>query len=195
MTQIDKPLSDRSKEIILGSLLGDGSLKIHKPYVNARYAFRHSITQKEYFYWKTKELAEIASEKHTWLQSKDGKDGYGQAKLRFQSRALPTLTELYQLTHKKGQQGKIRIRRKWLNLLTPLSLTVWWLDDGSLVSDTRQGVFCTDGFSHDEVRLLDRYMKKVWGITTGISQVKDKDQYRLWIRSTDSLQKFLQTIS
>lgn len=45
-------LSDSTKAILLGLLLGDGSLKIHKGYKNARMSFRHSIKQKEYFEWK-----------------------------------------------------------------------------------------------------------------------------------------------
>lgn len=185
------PLSDRAKAIILGSLLGDGSLKIHASYKNARFAFRHSVTQEDYFLWKAHELAEIAGEKYVWRQSKNGRDGWGNEKLRFQSRALESLTELYNLTHK---QGAFRIRRKWLNTLTPLSLAVWWLDDGSLVSDTRQGVLCTDGFPLDQVKLLDRYMKKVWGINTIVGRVGKVEQYRLWIRSTEHLQKFLRII-
>lgn len=48
---IDKkyvPLSDRVKSIILGSILGDGSLKIQKKYSNADIQIRHSEVQKEY---------------------------------------------------------------------------------------------------------------------------------------------------
>ena len=144
--------------------------------------------------WKANELHEIASEHYMWVQGKNGNDGWGGEKLRFQSRALESLTELYYRTNKKGVRGKMRIRREWLNQLTPLSLAIWWLDDGSLVSDTRQGVFCTDGFSLEEVKILDRYMKKVWNISTSIGQIQGKDQYRLWIRSTESLQTFLKII-
>ena len=185
------PLSDHTKAIILGSLLGDGSLKIHKGYKNARFSFRHSVVQKEYFFWKTTSLSEVSSVHHTWQQGTKGRDGWEREKLRYQSKALASLTELYHLTA-KGK--RFRIQRKWLNLLTPLSLAIWWCDDGSLVSDSRQGVFCTDGFSLDEVRTLDRYMKKVWGITTAVGRIGKTDQYRLWIRSTESLQKFLRII-
>ncbi|PIR02174.1 MAG: hypothetical protein COV62_02125, partial [Candidatus Nealsonbacteria bacterium CG11_big_fil_rev_8_21_14_0_20_35_11] len=51
-------LSKNCKEIILGSLLGDGSLRIHKSYKNARFSFRHSVNQKEYFFWKAGQLKE-----------------------------------------------------------------------------------------------------------------------------------------
>lgn len=185
------PLSDRSKAIILGSLLGDGSLKINQHYKNARFSFRHSIKQKEYFLWKAKELAEIASENYMWEQSDgNGRDGWGGKKLRFQSKAIPQLTELHRLVHKGGKKT---IRRKWLNMLTPLSLAVWWMDDGSLVSNSKQGVFSTDSFSLREVEILDRYMKKVWHITTKVGRTQ-KGYYRLWISSTGELKKFLRII-
>ena len=50
------PLSDRTKEIILGTLLGDGSLKIQKKYKNARLQFRHTEKDSEYFFWKSNDL-------------------------------------------------------------------------------------------------------------------------------------------
>lgn len=190
------PLSEHTRAIILGSLLGDGSLKIHRPYKNARFSFRHSYKQAEYFHWKVAQLEEISSESSVFAQGKNGKDGFGTHKLRYQSRALPALTELYELTHKSG---KFTVRRKWLNQLTPLSLAVWWFDDGSLVRNTNHGVFCTDGFTLDEVKVIDRYMKKVWGITTKIGRVAEsattqEEQYRLWIRSREDLKTFLRII-
>ena len=186
------PLSVRSRAIILGSLLGDGSLAVNQHYVNARFSFRHSIKQKEYFLWKARELAEIASEKHTWEQGTNsiGSDGWGGKKLRFQSKALPQLTEIFRLIHKGGKKT---IRRKWLNMLTPLSLAVWWMDDGSLVGDTKQGVFSTDSFSLEEVKILDRYMKKVWHITTKIGRTKE-GYFRLGIRSTEELKKIMRIV-
>ena len=174
-------LNDRCKEIILGSLLGDGSLKIHRPYKNARFAFRHSVCQKEYFFWKVKELKEISSKNCFWEQS--------DRKFRYQSLALESLTKLYCLTH---QNGKFSINRKWLNELTSLSLAVWWLDDGSLVSDSRQGVFCTDGFSKKELPVLKNYLEDKWKIKTQIG--KANRYYRIWIRSSEELKKFLRII-
>lgn len=185
-------LSYRCREIILGSLLGDGSLRINKLYVNARFSFRHSIHQEEYFRWKAKELAEIASDHHTWLQEPDG---FGGAKLRFQSRALESLTDIYRLTNK---HSTLRIRRAWLNQLTPLSLMVWWLDDGSIIANGRKGVLCTDGFPRDGVILLAQYLHKVWNITARVAPVgktgKRATQYRLWLSSTEELKKFLRVI-
>lgn len=188
-------LSKNCKDIILGSLLGDASLKINERYRNARFSFRHSIKQKEYFFWKKDELREISGERSFWKTKI--KDGFGGQKLRYQSLARPELTELYNLTHKKGV---FKIRRKWLNIITPLSLAIWWLDDGSIIGNGRKGVFCTDHFSYEEQKILSRYLKKVWGINVHIGKItrkwmgEEKTYYRLWIRSSEELKKFLRLI-
>jgi len=189
------PLSERTVSIILGSLLGDGSLTVSKKYQNARFSFRHSHKQKEYFQWKAGVLNEIAGNRSQWIQGSEQKpDGWGTIKYRFQSMVLPSLTELYILTHKGASGPTARIRRKWLNKLTPLSLAVWWLDDGSLVSDSRQGVLCTDSFSLEEVEILLKYLKVVWNINTSIGKTTGTERFRLWIRSTEELKKLLRII-
>lgn len=187
-------LSNKCKEVLLGSLLGDGSLKINQSYKNARFSFRHSIKQREYFFWKVNQLKEISSELCWWEQKKNGLGGI---MLRYQSETLESLTKLYRLTHKKGS---FVIRRKWLNQLTPLSLAIWWLDDGSLITNGRRGVLCTDPFSYEEQKLLAQYLNKVWSVKVHIGKIKreyegkTKEYYRLWIRSSEELQKLLRII-
>ena len=187
-------LSDQCKALILGSVLGDGSLKLYQPYKNARFSFRHSVHQKEYFFWKADQLKEISGKSDHWLQKADG---YGGEKLRYQSLATEPLTELYRLTH---EGGRLRIRRKWLNQLTPLSLAVWWLDDGSLIVNSRRGVFCTDPFTLEEQKLLQRYLQVVWDVhvhiakTSRVYEGRRIEYYRLWLRSSEELQKLLRII-
>jgi len=185
-------LLNKSEEIILGSLLGDGSLRIHKDYKNARFSFRHSVRQKDYFFWKVSQLKDISGKNCYW-ESKD-RDGFGGKKLRYQSIATERLTDLYNLVCKKG---KLKIQRKWLNLLTPLSLTIWWMDDGSIIGNGRKGVFCTESFSYKEQKILARYLKVIWKIKVHVGKIKrvwngkEKTYYRLWIRSSEELKKFL----
>ena len=175
--------------------MGDGSLALNKRYRNARFSFRHSIKQKDYFFWKMGLLEEISGDKNHWYQGLSSNvDGWGGPKLRFQSRALPQLTAVYKLTTKKGKKV---VRRKWLNLMTPLSLAIWWLDDGSLTANVRKGVLCTDGFSLKENKILQQYLKIVWGVSSTLGESSTKhlgkslQYYRLYIRSTEQLQKLL----
>ena len=187
-------LSDQCKAIILGSVLGDGSLKIYTPYRNARFSFRHSVNKKDYFFWKAEQIKEVSGTSDHWLQKADG---YGGEKLRYQSIATESLTELYRLTH---DGGRIKIRRTWLNQLTPLSLATWWLDDGSLIVNSRRGVFCTDPFTLEEQKLLQRYLQVVWNVRVNIAKTfrmyegRRIEYYRLWLRSSEELQKFLRII-
>lgn len=187
-------LSDQCKEIILGSLLGDGSLKIYKPYKNARFSFRHSLSQKDYFFWKMQQLQEISGKSFFWEQEPNGLGG---KMFRYQSKALETLTDLYRLAHK---HGRLIIRRRWLNMLTPLSLAIWWLDDGSIICNGRRGVLCTDPFSYEDQKTITRYLGKVWHISVHIGKIrrerdgKQTEYYRLWFRSSEELKKFLRII-
>ncbi|TAN33506.1 hypothetical protein EPN28_01695 [Patescibacteria group bacterium] len=189
------PLSNGVKEIILGSLLGDGSLKIHRPYKNARFSFRHSVIQKAYFDWKVRQLSEISSDKSVWLQEQD--NGFSkQAKLRYQSKALEALTEMHNLTCKNN---RLEIRRKWLNFMSPLSLAIWWFDDGSIISNGRKGVICTDGFDEKAVQVLAKYLQTVWKIKVRVASItkvngKKEKYFRIWLRSTEELKKLLRII-
>lgn len=184
-------LSDQCKEVIRGSLLGDGSLKIHKSYKNARFSFRHSIHQQEYFHWKVNLLKEISGESCWWEQEKNGLGG---RMLRYQSIASEELTKIYHATNKSDH---LVIKRKWLNQLTPRSLAIWWLDDGSLITNSRRGVLCTDPFTYKEQKILARYLLKVWGVNVAIGKItriregKRYEYYRLWIRSSEELKRFL----
>lgn len=189
------PLSRDVRDIILGALLGDGSIAVNPGYKNAQFSFRHSTKQKEYFFWKVNALKEICGKSCYWLQGSEKKpDGWGTAKYRFQSKALSSLTELYDLTHKRVSGTKVKVTRRWLNQLSPLSLSIWWQDDGSLVSDSRQGVICTDGFSLKEVETIHQYFKTVLNIETKIGRIARQEKYRIWIRSSEELKKFLRII-
>ena len=187
-------LSDQCREVILGSLLGDGSLKINKSYKNARFSFRHSLQQREYFFWKVSQLKEISSESCWWEQEKNSTGG---KMLRYQSIVSEKLTELYRETHEKN---RLVIKRKWLNQLTSRSLAIWWLDDGSLITNGRRGVFCTDPFTYKEQKILAQYLLKVWSVKVAIGKIKriyegkEYEYYRLWIRSSEELKKFLRLI-
>ena len=191
MGRTTKRVSGRVREILLGTLLGDAAIVQGKGYANPRIVMRHSAKQTSYMVWKAKELSLLTSDNAIAMQGKDGKDGWGGMKLRFQSLSLPVLSEVYMLVapHKKKE-----VRRKWLNQLSSLSLSVWWCDDGSLISNTRHGVLCTDGYTEKEVHLIQRYLKIVWGIETSIGATSRPGQFRIHIRSKRMLEKWLRLI-
>lgn len=191
-------LSESCKAIILGSILGDGSLKLYKPYKNARFWIRHSLIQKEYWEWKVSQLSEIQTTQSKQIQKPMGFSK--NKKLLFQSSAKPELTQIYNILYKKNC---LKIRRTWLNFMTPLSLAIWWLDDGSIIGNGKRGVFCTDCFSKEENKLLKNYLHTVWKIEVNIGTLKrtykrgdepkTQEIYRLYLNTT-SLKKLFRLI-
>lgn len=175
------------KEIILGSLLGDGCLRKTRGYTNASFWFRHSIIQKEYFFWKAEKLKSISSDRCVQVQKPDGWSKNN--KLQYHSRVNIWLTQLHEVAYR---DGRLNIKAKWLRYLSPISLMIWWLDDGSLIRNSRQGLFCTEGFTQKEVLILSKYLKQRWGIKTHLG-IRGK-YYQLRIYSTEELKKFLRLI-
>lgn len=183
------PLSRTEKQVLLGGILGDGSVKKYKNYKTARYAFRHSEIQSEYFYWKARELKNLASENSTHVQERNSA---GNRMLRFQTLALPSIESIYLVTTENNEKS---IRREWLNKLDPLGLAVWWMDDGSLIGNTTKGVFCTDSFSYEEQVILQRYLAEEWDIEVRIKPVKGREGHnRLHLTSVRELKKLLRVI-
>lgn len=162
-------LSCPERSVILGGLLGDGSLKIYPGYKNARFSFRHSEKQSAYFFYKVALLSGIESPGSVQRQAADGWSSLG--KIRYQSRALPALSEIHCVTHKNN---KLQVRRKWLNHLTAHSLAIWWFDDGSIIGGGRRGVLCTDGFSEAECLVLAKYLLVVWKIRARVGKVSKR---------------------
>lgn len=195
-------LSNDSRSIILGSILGDGYLQ--KPATatsNSRLIIKHSIVQEDYFKWKISKLEEIASAKSVNIQSAEQNKGFSKNNsIRFTSRANSELTKLYDMIYEKN--NRVNIRRFWLNHLDELSLLIWWLDDGSIIGNGRAGVICTDNFHYEELEIMSKYLKVVWDIEVkikpknktnkrlNINPLRKHYDYRLWL-NTKELKKLI----
>src|SRR3989338_9067436 len=118
-------LSQVQKSVIIGSLLGDGYLRIVPGRRNAFLEINHSYQQKEYVDWKYDYLKPITKSAPKVRKSNGERIAY-----RFFTRQLSQLTELYQ----KFYQGRKKIVP--MISLDPLSLAVWYMDDGSKCQST-----------------------------------------------------------
>jgi hypothetical protein len=168
-------------EVLLGTCLGDGSLQILKKYVNARFSMRHAIQYKDWFNWKVKILQELAADKAVHIQQ-PSKDSYGKTPiLRFQTLVNPELTVIHSIITKKNH---VHIKRAWLNHLTPLSLMCWWLDDGCLQVNWRQGMICCENYSKKEQKILVIYLNTVWHVKARVVQwtITQKDSNKKVIK-------------
>lgn len=144
------PFSHRQKEIALGSLLGDAYLR---PSGNSyTLSFTHGEKQKQYLEWKLSEFENFVTTK-TFYKHITNFHGNSPT-YSFSTITHPYLLELHSLCYPDGVK---HISQQWLDLLTPLSLAVWYMDDGSLNKRYGTIVLCTNCFSTDEHAMMIDY--------------------------------------
>lgn len=113
-------LTQAQKSIIIGSILGDGYLRVIKGRRNAFLEINHSNKQKDYVDWKFEQLKSIVKSPPKLRKSNGDRLAY-----RFYTRQQSELTELFKLFYQKG----IKIIPDNFSL-DPLILAVWFMDDG-----------------------------------------------------------------
>lgn len=178
-------LTKREEQIIYGTLLGDGSIGIQPKGKTPRIQIRHSIVQRHWFFWKKKELHRLCSEKAVHLQKPDGFSK--RCKLHLQTLSKPCLNSVY--TNTRSKEGKKTPTKHWLKHITPLSLMVWWVDDGSLISKgRRKGRWNVQGFGKKGCNFLANFLARKFKIKTTVASYyqtyagKRKRYYYLYIQ-------------
>jgi len=171
-------------EIILGGLLGDSSIRKNTNQIN----FGHSEKQFEYLSWKHNELKSISTNITKVLV--DNKY------IRYNFETLKKVSEEFKFISLLifDKFGKKRVNRKWLNQLTPLSLAIWWMDDGclSIHKGNRYGKLCTHCFSYEEHEIMKQYFKVKWDIDIQIKL--EKNEYYFCRLNVENLKKLISII-
>lgn len=168
-------LSEVQREIIVGSLLGDGSMRCK---TNALLEINHSVHQKSYVDWKYRHLLELV---RTPPKARNGNQG--RIAYRFVTRSLVELTPLYRLFYESGRKVIPEVA------LTPLTLAVWFMDDGCR---SRRAVYLnTQQFTVGAQEALLEMLRDQWSINGTLN--KDKAYYRIRI-SVGGTAKFVELI-
>lgn len=112
--------SSRVREIIFGTLLGDGCLAIAGNCKYHKLSISHCPKQKTYLEWLRQELLELQPS-----EIAPNSDRWGTLRLY-----TPPHPELSKIHSKCYPNNKKRITSDWLSELSPVSLAVWYMDDG-----------------------------------------------------------------
>nr|QBM09702.1 hypothetical protein [Dactylella sp.] len=161
------------KEIVFGSVLGDGKLELPPRGKNARFGFTQGINNKDYFLHLFNTLSAIASNYREQSYT-DKRTGKMYTSLNFWSKALPMITELYNVFY----INKIKVVPEDLSLLTPVALAHWICQDGSF--GTSRGLYiCTDSFTRAEVNRLKNFLIEKYNISCSVH--KANDNFRIYI--------------
>ncbi len=146
--------------------------------------FGQSVIHQDYFKWMEAELtSHITSTNQFIPKSTFNSKTY----VRFRTVRHPFFTHLYEILY---PLGKKTISWKYLENLTPLSLAVWAMDDGSLSVVKKQSCsfhFCSHGFSKNENEIIISFLKEVYGLKAKLGIYKEYFYIRLIKSETEKL--------
>ena len=173
-------MSQKQRDILIGLLLGDGHLETQNNGRTYRLKIEHSMEQADYVLWIYEEFKDFVNKKPYTKVRKNGQRSFGfntlsMASLRFYGKSF-------------YPKGKKIIPEMMLKKLKPISLAVWFMDDGSRKSlKHKTYIIHTLGFRKTEVSLLKKYLKIKFNIDTELHLQKGKF-YRLYVNSISAKQ-------
>ena len=180
-------MTERQRQILDGMLLGDAHLERQRGALSARLKVEHSVAQSAYVHWKF-------SEWRLWVRTPPTE--------RIRPNRLGTCSRnvgFTTLAHLEFETARLRFYRERRKVvpydleLTPLSMAVWFMDDGSRKSNQCRGLYLnTQSFTAEEVDFLRVVMRRDVGIETSVRQ--QRDGLQIYVPS-NSVTEFLSFIS
>lgn len=174
----DKYPSESQWQVLLGSLLGDGS--ITGPERNLQgMSFVHCENQRKLLEFKHQALFSLGVSDMRWgpgggIEKKSGPKIHG----RFNAAGNAAFSRF---VDKAGirREGKKRVTAEWLDKLGPLGLAVWYADDGSANTHTaKDGTvstivqISTHGFSREDHEVMVGWLRWKWGVKAEIKTAR-----------------------
>ena len=142
---------DETKEVIVGSLLGDADIELRGRAINGRFKIVQSTKYKDYFFMLFEIFSQFCSAPYSSYNYLDSRTNKNYSSLTLRTRSLPLFTEYYKLFYLNGVKV---IPNNIGDLLTPLGLAHWIMQDGSYHKVSKGVVLCTDSFKKEEIELL-----------------------------------------
>lgn len=161
----NESLDERTRNILVGTILGDGCLERNGR--NVRIRIDHSVNQRDLVEWKWKELSALSPSIPRLVERIDSRTGNLHRNLRFTTQTTSKLNELFSYFY--GSLGLKRVPVDISNVLNhPISVAVWYMDDGGRRKDCRSGYLNTNAYSVDEVDTLRNCLELNFDIETRI---------------------------
>lgn len=187
---IKEKLTDTQRQLLVGTLLGDGSLYLNKRNTNARLKIQHSEKDKDYLKFKHAILENFVTGKVIRERKSNKKTGKDYSSLLFITTTHPEFTKFYKLLYRRKKKVVIAdVLRK----LTPFGLSIWIMDDGYYNKKHKFMDLYTMNFSYKEHLLMQNWFKERYGILPKIDYHKQAGKYFLRFNLLDT-QKLVKII-
>lgn len=176
----ETPINTIQKQVLVGTILGDGCLYKDSKNSNYKLSFSHCETQEQYFHWK---IAMFDPFINTFRRSVDK---------RGNSIMLQTTTICHHDFNMFGDMFYNENRIKYIpdNLdiyLTPIALATWISDDGNLHAKVNMRI-CSQGFTEKDNYKLKDYLKRCFDLDSKVmkSKYKTKIYYSLTLNKENT---------
>lgn len=168
---VDKGVDDTQKQVILGTLLGDGSITNYKRFRDGKRSmitFMQSSMHSSYFFFKARVFSDLVAS----VQKQ--KSGWNKVPMwyGFLSSNPILMNYLTKLGMVDVEISKRVIPKGLFEQVTPIALAIWYCDDGSINDRGRGAQLSTHGFTEEENYRIASEMQEKWGIKVHV--YKDK---------------------
>lgn len=185
--RLDLPeFNEEQNDLMIGTMLGDGCLQHTRLGGSAFLVIKHSSKFDEYVTWKYNILGEYAKPIKYWDDNYNGKI-YG--KCEFRTICHPIFTSYHKLFYDNGVKV---VTNEVAELLTPMALAVWFMDDGC--GSVNSFEMSTHSFTEPELHRLQSVLLDRYGLHTslwfaGYMKGNNQKKYKLAIlkKSTQKL--------
>lgn len=175
-------LTQQQKDLLVGTLLGDGNLQTETQGNTWRYRAIHKDEHVDYLQHKYKLLENLCQTPPKFSQVIDPRTGKQSNRWFFQTTVQSSLRYYGNLFYKQDpdtKKMKKDVPLKIEQILTPAAIAYWYMDDGSLkwLGKSNAMRICTESFSKEGVQRLQKALKKLYNIET--QQIRKTNSQKL----------------
>lgn len=182
-------------DVSIGMVLGDGYIRLKKGNKNFNLVIKHSPKQYEYLLWKMELIKKILGVNYSLIRGQSETKGKIYSFCVGETTVHTFLSKIHGMMYVNNVKT---ISLDSLNYLSPLGLSIWYMDDGGLSFSrvngrirSRRIVLNTQSFSLSENQTIKDYFLSRWNIETRLE--KDKTYCRI-VFGANSANKFLDII-
>jgi hypothetical protein len=157
-------LNKKQREVLIGTILGDGTLE--KNGSNVRLRIDHALKDSQYVTWKYRIFKNMATSQPRIARQYDRRKSKIYYHFKFDTLSLKYLNQYRKLFYRNRRKVVPKDISK--KLRSGLSLAVWFMDDGYNRCDCKGMYFNTQGFSEEEHELLQQCLRDNFDLETTI---------------------------
>lgn len=196
-------MTQHQLSVVAGAAIGDGHISLTGSKMRARLSITQGFDQKDYLEYKARLLGDLLQsppvfQNYSTTYSKKGT-------FRLATRSYSQIAQIHRELYDENKRK--RISTEFLARITPLGLALWYLDDGSLITQDNKYTRHADGetshypatrstistysFTIEEARKIMRWLEQTWGVQGGVTETAKGPVIWLTLSGTEKLHELI----